>query len=373
MWSKILAHFKRFNAPVNTENVVCANCETRFSGNYCPNCGQAIREYDKPIGFILYNFLGDFFAFDMRFFKTLVVLIFRPGYLSTEYVEGRRVKFAPPFRVFIFVSFIMFLFLQIYTNRGLNTFLDSGTNEAKLGMDSVALQMADSIYGEVQSELNENEKVAADLLLNKMTAIDSVDDNNDNLSINVKTYRDKQNFKINLKTFRDAPDFRHGLNNYATGLEQELEQEKDPDKRVKLRGYIRLCRSPEHAVAEILKYISWAFFLLLPLFALILKLVYIRRKQNYMRHLIFSIHIHSFIFIVMTFVVGMYLLGSKNMEMLIATLVFVVPVYIVIAMKKFYGQNIGKTILKFFVVSYLYNLIFLIVVIVASLNAVNIL
>jgi hypothetical protein len=133
--------------------------------------------------------------------------------------------------------------------------------------------------------------------------------------------------------------------------------------------YIRLCRSPEQAMAQILKYISWSFFLLLPMFALVLKLVYVRRKRNYMRHLIFSIHIHSFIFIVLTIITAMYMLFKGDIEIIAALLFLTIPVYIVVALKKFYGQNFAKVIVKFFVISLLYNLLFFIVTGAAVLNA----
>ena len=59
MWSKILARFKRKQAETNYENVVCANCEAQFTGRFCSDCGQAVKDYDKPFSFVFYNFMGD--------------------------------------------------------------------------------------------------------------------------------------------------------------------------------------------------------------------------------------------------------------------------------------------------------------------------
>jgi hypothetical protein len=162
------------------------------------------------------------------------------------------------------------------------------------------------------------------------------------------------------------------LNKYADGLEKELETETNQEVIAKKREYIRLCRSPEQAVAKILEYISWAFFILLPIFALILKLVYIRREHNYMRHLVFSIHIHSFIFLILTLTVTVYMLFAGNLEVVSTILLFLIPVYFIIALKRFYGQKPGKVILKFFVISFLYNLIFFVVLVAAILNALSI-
>lgn len=360
MWRKLSNRFKRKRNEADYKDVVCANCETEFSGHFCPNCGQAVKDYDQPFSFLFYNFLGDFFAFDTRFFKTLAALLIRPGFLTKEYFAGRRIRYAPPIRIFIFVSFVLFLLLQSYTNRGLTTVLDSDLKDGKVKLDSSSMVLADSILTEVKNEMSEEDKAVPDSILNKYGVnIDSAD------SADV-------NFKINLETFRDTRDLRQGLIKYSDRLEKDLETETDPEKRAEMREHIRLCRSPESAMAKILQYISWAFFLLLPILALLLKLIYIRRKFNYMRHLIFSIHIHSFIYLIMTLVVGLYMGIRGNIEWLTSILILAIPIYLVIAMKKFYGQSFGKVFLKFLVVSFLYNICFLFLVIYASLDAINI-
>lgn len=361
MWSNLQERFKGKDNSTWHIDVECLNCGTTFSGHYCPNCGQAVKEYDKPFGFIFYNFLGDFFAFDTRFFKTLFALITRPGFLTKEYFAGRRVRYAPPFRIFVFVSFILFLLLQIVTNRGLSTVLDSDLKDAKLGLDSTSVVAADSIINQVNDEFAPEEKEALNNVLAKGNIrMDSID-------------IDKAANEINLGEWNGARNIRLALNEHADKMQTELEEETDPEKQAELQKNIQLLRSPEATMAKILKYISYAFFLLLPLFALILKLIYIRRKRNYMRHLVFSIHIHSFIFLVMTTIMGLYLLFDESMSTLSGILFLSIPIYIVIALKKFYGQSIGKVVLKFFALSFLYNIVFFTVILLAALDAINLL
>ncbi|WP_167605948.1 DUF3667 domain-containing protein [Maribellus sediminis] len=358
MWSKLKERIqqKRTKAPAGDH--CCKNCETEFTGHYCPNCGQAVKEFDKPFSFIFYNFLGDFFAFDTRFFKTLFLLIAKPGFLTKQYFDGKRVRYAPPFRIYIFVSFILFLLLQNFTNRGLTTVLDSELDGDKIGLDSASMVVADSILSTVNQDMDPEQKAVVDSLVAPFVVKDT-------------TGEEGQNFKLDMETFRETRNLRQALNKYAISLEEDLEVETDPEKRTELREYIRYCRSPETALAKILQYISWAFFLLLPLFAVLLKLVYIRRRQNYMRHLVFSIHIHSFVLLVMIAIMALFMsFGTK--VTLISTILFLsVPLYFIIAMKKFYGQSVGKAIMKFFAVSFMYNIVFWIIVIYASLNAIN--
>ncbi|WP_372650645.1 DUF3667 domain-containing protein [Draconibacterium sp.] len=361
MWSELKERFKGKDKSTWHIDVDCLNCGTNFSGHFCPNCSQAVKEYDKPFGFIFFNFLGDFFAFDTRFFQTLFGLVARPGFLTKEYFAGRRVRYTPPMRIFVFVSFILFLLLQIVTNRGLSTVLDSDLKDAKLGLDSISVAAADSIFNQVNDQIEPEEKQALDNVLGKgKIQLDSID-------------IAKSANKINLGNWGGARNIRLALNDYADKMEREMEEEKDPEKRAELQENIRMLRSPEATIAKILKYISYAFFLLLPLFALILKLIYIRRRHNYMRHLVFSIHIHTFIFLVMTAIIGLYLIFDKDIANVSGILFLSVPVYIIIALKKFYGQSIGKVVLKFFALSFIYNIVFFTVILLASLDAINLL
>jgi len=207
-WPKINSKLWKKSKEISFENVICKNCETQFDGKFCPECGQSIKDYDQPFSFIFFNFAGDFFAFDTRFFRTFAALVIKPGFLTKEYFEGRRIKYAPPFRIFIFVSFILFFLLQTYTNRGLTTVLDSSLQEnGIIRLDSISIEMADSILSEV------------------ITEIDS-------------TQEENVNFKIDLETFRDTRDLRSMLGKLAVSLEKKLEVETDQKEKEKFREYI---------------------------------------------------------------------------------------------------------------------------------------
>ena len=341
-WPEFQKKIRKQKKGIPHENVTCKNCGTHFSGHFCPNCGQSVNEYDKPFSFIFYNFLGDFFAFDTRFFKTFVILIFRPGFLTKEYFEGRRVRYAPPFRLFIFISFVLFLLLQILTNRNLSTVLDTSFSEdSKIALDSVSVALTDSALTKATIETGIAKKVQVPV-------------------------------QIGNETFSNTSNLREVLNKLAIFCEQKMEKEITPENKAKWREYARLCRSPEQAVAKILKYMSWAFFILLPVFALILKLFYIRRNQYYMRHLVFSIHLHSFVFIAVTLILAGHLIFNGNLAWFTLLIICVMPVYFIAALKKFYRQGIGKTFLKFIGISLMYNVVFWLVVVIVFFKALNI-
>jgi len=275
-------------------------------------------------------------------------LLFKPGFLSKEYFEGKRVKYAPPFRIFIFISFVLFLLLQTYTNKGLTTVLDSSRSEEdSVGIGSTIEAISDSVFNGIYIQ------------------VDSLSDTESYSNLGLvldSANNDSAEYKFDMDAVSNVSDLRHRLEKHANALDEKLKIETDPEKQASLRKVSKLLRSPEQVTARILKYMSWAFFLLLPIFAIILKLVYIRRKQNYIRHLIFSIHIHSFVFIILTFVIGLHLIFTNNLGVVSIVLILTIPIYFIIALKKFYGQSIVKVILKFLSVSLLYNFIFWIVV-----------
>lgn len=90
----------------------CPNCAKalRPGDHYCPGCGQAVVQRETLRGFVD-QFLGDYFTFDSKLVRSMVPLITRPGFLTAEYLAGRRARYIPPLRMFIFLSIICFLVL----------------------------------------------------------------------------------------------------------------------------------------------------------------------------------------------------------------------------------------------------------------------
>ncbi len=88
----------------------CPNCTQALHADdaYCSRCGQAVIGKEDLRGF-LDQFLGDYFTYDSKLIRSLVPLLVRPGFLTTEYMAGRRARYIPPLRMFIFLSVVFFL------------------------------------------------------------------------------------------------------------------------------------------------------------------------------------------------------------------------------------------------------------------------
>ncbi len=99
------------------EKIICKNCDTQFEGHFCPNCGQSVKDLDRPISVLVFDIMANMWAFDTRLFKTIKSLLFRPGEMADDYSAGKRARYMPPFRLYIFISFIFFLLLNIVSTR----------------------------------------------------------------------------------------------------------------------------------------------------------------------------------------------------------------------------------------------------------------
>ncbi|MBV5313722.1 MAG: DUF3667 domain-containing protein [Prolixibacteraceae bacterium] len=322
------------------EPVKCENCGHEFKGHFCPNCGQEVAEFNRPFGFVIYDFVGNFFAFDTRFFQTFRFLLFRPGFLTAEFFAGRRMRYSPPFRIFVFLSFILFILLQTLTERGLDA-----TPKLKVTDSSTQVKLNSGLVlkSELQLSADSSANLSPDSLA--MFPIEAKD------SVQAK---DDDDLKFDLGMFGTGK-IRDNLNKMADMFEEKLRHTKDPEKQKEYSSYIVMCRAPEMVISNIMKYLSWSFFILLPLFALVLKIFYIRRKQLYVRHLLFSIHLHSFLFFILILVTSLKLIFVTGTNEINLLLLLSFPVYFILAMRKFYGQSWSKVLLKFIGVSLIYN------------------
>ena len=106
-------------------------------------------------------------------------------------------------------------------------------------------------------------------------------------------------------------------------------------------------------INELLTALSYALFLLMPVFALILLLLYIRRRHYYVEHLIFSINMHSFALLIMTLILSVMLIRKGNDSNMLWFLL-IIPAYFLAGMKYFYRQSMIKVILKSILLALIY-------------------
>ena len=95
----------------------CQNCGNEIENNYCSSCGQVYESRIKPFASLIRDFLGDIVAFDSRAAITIKKLIFHPGFLTKEYLIGKRVQYVPPTRLYVILSILLFFLISVNTSQ----------------------------------------------------------------------------------------------------------------------------------------------------------------------------------------------------------------------------------------------------------------
>lgn len=306
---------------IRLKKAECPNCNFRFSetNNYCPNCGQENHTHILPIKHFLVEILEALFHFDAKMFLTIRDL-FIPGRITLNYNQNKRARYVPPVRLYIFISFVFFLLLSV-------TFHP----EKEQGKDKESIEA--DIKFEVDSATIESGKdTAGYYLLGQIRASAHPDELIDSY--------------INIRHKK--------LNWFSTKMYRNLTKLKT--------GHL----DKEELVHKLYKSFSYCMFFLMPIFALYLLLVYWRKKLYYSEHLIFAIHFHSLVFILLS----VWLLLSLVNTSIGFLMVPIILVYFLLLLRKIYGQSWRKTIFKFLLLGFIYTISIFFVLIVGILFSI---
>ncbi|MBU2893726.1 DUF3667 domain-containing protein [Colwellia sp. D2M02] len=286
----------------------CENCHQVVTGDFCSNCGQSLDSTLKYFWVVILHLLDDIFSFDSRASRTLFPLIFRPGFLTNEYFSGRRVHYVPPIRLYLFISIVFFLTLKLTVSSEEKHTIELKNNKAAIAQVTEHIEKLDEKRLAVltQKESTELTRINADLLrfndyLKDLSLDISIADNNKL----VKATR--QLVTLELERVKiEAGDKSDGItigNNQDDSLSFDFLSAESNKKlndfgdELGEKAEKTFSTDTNRLVTEVLGKLPQLMFVLLPLFALLLKLVFIFSKRLYMEHLTVALHSHSFIFV----------------------------------------------------------------------------
>lgn len=261
----------------------CPNCGEVFGDDrprFCPACGQETRLRPPTIGEFVQQFGGAFISTEGALWRTLRLLLLRPGELTRQYLAGRRKHYVLPLRLYLTVSVIVLLALRLVASAGLEP--------------DGAIKVSARPAGTMQIGMG------------------------------------RAGVKDGKFFCDDLPQW------LCRRLQKRLDLEP-----ARLLDQVRA--TGERFVANL----GAAMFVLLPAFALYLKLVYWNRGLRYTEHLVFALHLHAawFVAIALTLV---------DQQWLSAIASCAIPVYAMMAMKRVYGGRFWPRLARGCVVSLLY-------------------
>jgi hypothetical protein len=332
----------------------CPNCGAPMIGPYCAACGQERNIHRRSVRELGKEFLGELASFDSRILRTAFALVAKPGELSLAFREGRPRRYVPALRLYLFVSLIFFLSL-------------SAAGIALLQLEPVSSQsriVADShhnVFAITNGQRSPMEGFTADNKGNVYFSPLGVRPRLTNLKADGSVH---QNIATQPHFFARLGTIKGGNPAQSKVLAQLEKDSKSGDaKKTKFGQWVMhhvvnmmraLETDPAAVNGPLTEWIPRILFILLPLFALVLAAFYWRqRKQFYfVDHLVFSLNYHSFGFVLLLFAAALAQIVSNDT---VATLVVIgAAVYLLLAMKRFYGQSWFWTGAKFACVGFLY-------------------
>ncbi|HEX7904661.1 MAG TPA: DUF3667 domain-containing protein [Chitinophagaceae bacterium] len=335
----------------------CLNCGTIVQGKYCHVCGQENVEPKESFWHMVTHFSYDITHFDSKFFETMKDLLFKPGFLSKEYMIGRRASYLHPVKMYVFTSALFFLlFFSLF--KGENA-ISTNANQP------ISLREREAAISELKELLV---KDTANKLLREGILL--LEDTSKPITAKevLAYYGDKHNFlNIGGIKYRSQTEYDSVQQSLPVSNRDGWFMRRLVKKTIQINEKYR--ENPEEAFKKlgdgVLHRLPYMLFVSLPLFALLLKLAYWRRKQFYYTdHAVFAIHLYIFSFIVLTAVFALDklddMIHSNFIGVVMGILFLMLFFYLYKAMRKFYGQKRGKTFLKFLLLSF-FSIIMMIV------------
>ncbi|MFN0189194.1 MAG: DUF3667 domain-containing protein [Bacteroidia bacterium] len=318
----------------------CLNCNTPLSietDNFCSNCGQVNNTKKETALGLVKELVEEFLHLDSKVMKSLVPLLFKPGLLTVDYNQGKRARYFHPVRMFLIVTVIMFIVSNFSISQyerkrqeKINSYL---ADSVKAGIDPRSIR-PDSLYS-FDTETLEFERVANP----------SENDNRPNF---YWSFGEVKVQKDTLQRFLDQ-----GITD-PTALMDTFKIKKTFFNTIFFSQAIKSQLAGNEKIVDYYKHkLPWLLFSLMPVFAFVLYLFYIRRKIFFVDHLIYAFHLHTATFVILTIEDLLSLISPIDTTWMY----LYVPIYYFISLKKVYNQSVRKTIFKGIGIGVLYFLL----------------
>ncbi len=365
----------------------CLNCNAVVQGRFCHICGQENIEPKETVWHLVSHFFQDITHFDGKFFSTLKYLLFKPGFLSREYMLGRRASYLNPIRMYVFTSAFFFLyFFSAFSLDGVNSDFNAAIDTQRK-IDKLKLSV-EGLKKQLEKTKDTAIKNAAQKTLVSFSSrigayekiLDSIKKDTSSVTARLEAIQDSaiEAFDKNPERF-EQKEKKSGINfsfmqdrYYTVMAYDSVQANLPPEKR---DGWWRKLRNRKavdiyekasektsdfgkHLLNTFLHAMPQMFFFSLPIFAFLLGLLNRRgRKYYYVNHAIFSIHLYCATFII-TFMFMLLVkyaaFGSETVENLYTMLFFfIIWFYQYKCMRNFYQQGSAITIVKFIAINVL--------------------
>ncbi len=280
----------------------CPNCGAQRSGRFCALCGQNDRDYRVSALAVFKSWALEAFDLEGRFMRTVRDLIAHPGQLTVAFSENRRASYVSPVRLYLVTSLVFFAVLGITSNGELQI------NSGNVTVPDTAVQTPPDSLERFRATLSEESRPTFDHLL--------------------------------------------AQNSWHAAILRTRAQDAGTEPVTRVGRYlneqlVRVLDNPLQLRNAARDNLPFAAFLMLPLYALLLKLHYLGQHRFYAEHLVFGMHLHSFAFLL--FPLAMLIPNELTLATDIATLALLSVFfwYYFRALRVYYDESRARTAVKF--------------------------
>jgi hypothetical protein len=316
-----------------------------MAGPFCAQCGQAAIDYRRSFRHIIVDVLDSFLNWDSKFFATIGWLIARPWHLTNQFLAGRRVRYVHPLRLYLLVS-ILFFFVVNYWAKSIHA------DPSKLSAEDRAEIAADpdippAVKARIRGALDAKGRTQpeAQMSPSPQTAVTPQPSVVGSPPPPVTSPSPAGNFRP-LVQFDKPPS-----DPFEKWLEQRA-KEKMGEHGSKMALFI----------ATLFSNLPYMMLCCIPLFALVLKVLYVRKRVFYIDHLVYALHIHSFAYLAIMLIVLITIGLNRSIPgafagWIIAALWITFATQIFLSIRRVYRQGWFFTVFKFFLGGFAYLIV----------------
>ena len=332
--------------------IECSNCNQCFETHYpyCPYCGQQAED-KLTLGVLFQNTISNYFSVDARFFKSFWPLMTRPGFLAKKFVQGKRIQYLHPAQMYLFISVVFFFLLSFISREQAETIdnqLKKDIGQSKVYLDSIKQREKDSIAKQAfldPFKKNQKQLGIKDEELKTLDSVVKTGNTNTSTSILGMSFSETE---IDSMIEAGTPDkviYEHmGMKEDASAFNKRFYRQALKFMKNKSGGTI---------LQAFYDSIPIAMFILLPIFAFILKIFYFN-KGRFAHHLVFSFYFFAFLFMVFSMLVLATLIWEDFPWWIIMLVMFSTFFYLFLGLKRFYEQRYFLTFVKSNVITFVF-------------------
>lgn len=329
----------------------CLNCGSELKGEYCHTCGQHATDANPTIKGVILEYCYNAFLWDPKFFRTLWLLVRRPGLLTKEFLAGKFVSQEHPIKLNMFLLFVFVTMFFLFSGtEKMNSSLHTITNDERVypALQLELMMDKPEFVESMTSSPRDTVRLYAPLLLSKkfpefITNLETIEDTQGESAdkwIAVVPHR-----LIDDNIIVSGEDGFYTFSFKDEAVPEELELVKSVWK---------------HTVELTTRYFPIIVLLTAPFLSFSLRLVQRRNKQTRINRFIFSLHYTAFLELSIIFVYLLHLIASPPVAVLQWIVILASWTYLTMAFRQVYGiTSWGKAIIKALYTCLVYLLIIL--------------